>query len=154
MTRARTGRAAGDEVDVQVEASPDAGAKAVRQPRGTVLVVEDEPSLAETIAFLLRSDGFDVAVAATGPEGLDAFRTTTPDLILLDLMLPGMNGLEVCRTIRRTSMVPIIMVTARAGEAEKVVGLAAGADDYLTKPFSIGELRARIRTLLRRRANQ
>jgi two-component system response regulator RegX3 len=116
----------------------------------TVLVVEDETSLADTIAFLLRGDGFDVAVANTGPEGLEAFRTGTPDLILLDLMLPGMNGLEVCRAIRRTSRVPIIMVTARTGETERTVGLAAGADDYLTKPFSIAELRARISALLRR----
>ena len=115
-----------------------------------MLVVEDETSLADTIAFLLRGDGFDVAVANTGPEGLEAFRTGTPDLILLDLMLPGMNGLEVCRAIRRTSRVPIIMVTARTGETERTVGLAAGADDYLTKPFSIAELRARIRALLRR----
>jgi two-component system response regulator RegX3 len=115
-----------------------------------VLVVEDEPSVAETIAVLLSGDGFRVEVAATGTEGLDAFRASAPHLILLDLMLPGLNGLEVCRAIRRTSRVPIIMVTARSGEAEKVVGLEAGADDYLTKPFSIAELRARIRALLRR----
>jgi DNA-binding response OmpR family regulator len=139
-------------VNVQVKANPSAGIRAVRRHRGTVLVVEDEPSLAETIAVLLGNDGFEVAVALTGPEGLDAFRARTPDLILLDLMIPGINGLEVCRTIRRTSDVPIIMVTARAGELEKVVGLEAGADDYLTKPFSIVELRARIRALLRRTA--
>jgi DNA-binding response OmpR family regulator len=115
-----------------------------------VLVVEDEQSVAETIAVLLNGDGFRVAVAATGTEGLAAFSARPPDLVLLDLMLPGINGLEVCRAIRRTSAVPIIIVTARAGEAEKVVGLEAGADDYLTKPFSIAELRARIRALLRR----
>ncbi len=122
----------------------------IPDPRRTVLVVEDEPSVAEAIAVLLRGDGFRVAVTATGTEGLEAFRARPPDLILLDLMLPGINGLEVCRAVRRTSTVPIIMVTARAGEAEKVVGLEAGADDYLTKPFSIAELRARIRALLRR----
>jgi two-component system response regulator RegX3 len=115
-----------------------------------VLVVEDEPSLAETIAHLLRDDGFDVALARTGTDGLEAFGMLGPDLILLDLMIPGINGLELCRTIRRTCDVPIIMVTARAGELEKVVGLEAGADDYLTKPFSITELRARIRAVLRR----
>lgn len=118
----------------------------------TVLIVEDEPAIAEAIAYLLRDDGFQVALADTGPGGLDAFQTRAPDLILLDLMLPGLNGLEVCRTIRRTSNVPIIMVTARASELEKVVGLEAGADDYLTKPFSIAELRARIHALLRRTA--
>ncbi len=116
----------------------------------TVLIVEDEPTIAETLAYLLREDGFAVALADTGPGGLQAFQTLAPDLILLDLMLPGMNGLEVCRTIRRTSNVPIIMVTARAAELEKVVGLEAGADDYMTKPFSIAELRARIHALLRR----
>ena len=120
--------------------------------RTTVLIVEDEPSIAETIAYLLRGDGFDVVIAHTGPAGLRAFQTLEPDLILLDLMLPGLNGLEVCRTIRRTSNVPIIMVTARAAEVEKVVGLEAGADDYLTKPFAIAELRARIHALLRRTA--
>jgi two-component system response regulator RegX3 len=117
-----------------------------------VLVVEDEPAIAEAIAFLLRDDGFHVTLAHTGPGGLEAFQAQAPDLILLDLMLPGLNGLEVCRTIRRTSNVPIIMVTARASELEKVVGLEAGADDYLTKPFSIAELRARIHALLRRTA--
>ena len=119
----------------------------------TVLIVEDEPTIAETLAYLLSDDGFTVALADTGPDGLHAFQTLAPDLILLDLMLPGMNGLEVCRTIRRTSNVPIIMVTARAAELEKVVGLEAGADDYLTKPFSIAELRARIHALLRRAAS-
>lgn len=124
-----------------------------RRTAATVLIIEDEPTIAETLAHLLSEDGFTVALADTGPHGLQASRALAPDLILLDLMLPGMNGLEVCRTIRRTSTVPIIMVTARAAEAEKVVGLEAGADDYLTKPFSIAELRARIHALLRRTAS-
>ena len=114
--------------------------------------MEDEPAIAEAIAYLLRDDGFQVTLADTGPGGLHAFQTQAPDLILLDLMLPGLNGLEVCRTIRRTSNVPIIMVTARAAELEKAAGLEAGADDYLTKPFSIAELRTRIQALLRRTA--
>ena len=118
----------------------------------TVLIVEDEPAIAEAIAYLLRDAGFDVELAYTGPSALTAFHARVPDLILLDLMLPGLNGIEVCRTIRRTSNVPIIMITARASDAEKVVGLEAGADDYLTKPFSIAELRARIHALLRRTA--
>jgi two-component system response regulator RegX3 len=118
----------------------------------SALIVEDEPAIAEAIAYLLRDDGFDVELAHTGPAALIAFHTRVPDLILLDLMLPGLNGIEVCRTIRGTSNVPIIMITARASDAEKVVGLKAGADDYLTKPFSIAELRARINALLRRSA--
>ena len=118
----------------------------------SALIVDDEPAIAEAIAYLLRDDGFDVELAHTGPTALIAFHTRVPDLILLDLMLPGLNGIEVCRTIRRTSNVPIIMVTARASDAEKVVGLEAGADDYLTKPFAIAELRARINALLRRTA--
>ena len=118
----------------------------------TVLVVEDEPAIADALAYLLRDDGFHVELADTGPGALNAFQAQAPDLILLDLMLPGLNGLEVCRTIRRTSDVPIIIVTARTAELEKVVGLEAGADDYLTKPFSIAELLARIHALLRRTA--
>jgi two-component system response regulator RegX3 len=114
--------------------------------------VEDEPATAEAIAHLLRDDGFQVALADTGTDGIHAFETLAPDLILLDLMLPGLNGLEVCRAIRRTSDVPIIIISARAAELEKVVGLEAGADDYVTKPFSIAELRARINALLRRTA--
>lgn len=118
----------------------------------TVLIVEDEPATAEAIAHLLRDDGFQVALADTGTDGMHAFETLAPDLILLDLMLPGLNGLEVCRAIRRTSDVPIIIISARAADLEKVVGLEAGADDYVTKPFSIAELRARINALLRRTA--
>lgn len=118
----------------------------------TVLIVEDEPTIAETLAHVLSGDGFVVAITETGPSGLQAFASLAPDLVLLDLMLPGLNGLEVARTIRRTSRVPIIMVTARAAELERIVGLEAGADDYLTKPFSIAELRARIQSLLRRTA--
>jgi two-component system response regulator RegX3 len=122
------------------------------QGRRLVLVVEDNPSIAETLEYLLHEDGFDVVLATTGPQGLDQFETLAPDLVLLDLMLPGLNGLEVCHRIRARSTVPILIVSARAEPAEKVVGLEAGADDYLTKPFAIAELRARINAVMRRRS--
>jgi two-component system response regulator RegX3 len=115
-----------------------------------VLLIEDEPSFAETLAFQLRRDGFEVEVAATGPDGLSAFGRSGADLVLLDLMLPGMSGTEVCRRLRATSAVPIIMVTARDAEVDKIVGLELGADDYVTKPYSSRELIARIRAVLRR----
>jgi two-component system response regulator RegX3 len=121
-----------------------------------VLIVEDEESLAEPLAFLLRKEGFAVTAAADGPSGLDAFHTapttsTGPvDIVLLDLMLPGMSGTEVCRQLRTGSAVPVIMVTARDSEIDKVVGLELGADDYVTKPYSARELIARIRAVLRR----
>jgi two-component system response regulator RegX3 len=121
-----------------------------------VLIVEDEESLAEPLAFLLRKEGFAVTAAADGASGLDAFRTapTTStgavDIVLLDLMLPGMSGTEVCRQLRTESSVPVIMVTARDSEIDKVVGLELGADDYVTKPYSARELIARIRAVLRR----
>jgi two-component system, OmpR family, response regulator RegX3 len=119
--------------------------------RRLVLVVEDNPSIAETLEYFLNDDGFDVVIAATGPQGLAQFEAMAPDLVLLDLMLPGLNGLEVCHRIRARSTVPILIVTARADAVEKVVGLEAGADDYLTKPFAIAELRARINAVMRRR---
>lgn len=115
-----------------------------------ILIVEDEPAIGEALSYLLGAEGHQVAVATTGPEGLEQFERFAPDLMLLDLMLPGMNGLEVCRAIRRDSDVGIIIVTARELDAEKVVGLEAGADDYLTKPFSNAELLARIRAVSRR----
>lgn len=115
-----------------------------------ILVVEDEASLSEAIAFLLSKEGFEVAVAETGPAALEKFEHEGADLILLDLMLPGLPGTEVCRQIRTKSSVPIIMLTAKDSEIDKVVGLEIGADDYVTKPYSSRELIARIRAVLRR----
>jgi two-component system response regulator RegX3 len=117
-----------------------------------VLVVEDEESFSEALAFMLRREGYEVEVAGTGPDALQAFDRSGADLVLLDLMLPGLSGTEVCRELRTRSHVPIIMVTARDTEVDKVVGLELGADDYVTKPFSSRELIARIRAVLRRGA--
>ena len=116
----------------------------------TILVVDDEPTLRETLAEALTADGFDVTTAVDGREALLRFRERPPDLIVLDLMLPQLSGIEVCRIIRAESAVPILMLTARSSELDKVVGLELGADDYVTKPFSLRELSARIRALLRR----
>lgn len=115
-----------------------------------VLIIEDEQPLAEGLAYSLRYEGFDVAWDADGGKGLELVRTFVPDLVLLDLMLPGRSGMEVCQEIRRESDVPIIMLTAKGGEADKIMGLATGADDYVTKPFSTPELVARVRAVLRR----
>jgi two-component system response regulator RegX3 len=117
-----------------------------------ILIIEDEPGLAESVRYALESEGFDVNVASGGVSGLDAARRNSPDLVVLDLMLPEMSGLDVCRQIRLSSDVPIIMLTAKDSEADKVTGLELGADDYLTKPFSMRELVARIRAHLRRAA--
>lgn len=116
----------------------------------SVLIVEDEESLVEPLAFLLKKEGFEVIHAADGPSALDMFHTHDVDIVLLDLMLPGMSGTEVCRQLRQTSSVPVIMVTARDAEVDKVVGLELGADDYVTKPYYARELIARIRAVLRR----
>jgi DNA-binding response OmpR family regulator len=116
----------------------------------TILVVDDEPTLRETLAEALEADGFRVVVAADGREALARFRGERPDLVLLDLMLPELSGIEVCRIIRAESGVPIVMLTAKDSELDKVVGLELGADDYVTKPFSLRELSARIRALFRR----
>ena len=115
-----------------------------------VLVVEDEESFSDALSYMLRREGFEVAVASTGPEGLEEFDRNGADLVLLDLMLPGLNGTEVCRALRTRSAVPVIMLTAKDAEVDKVVGLEIGADDYVTKPFSSRELLARIRAVLRR----
>ena len=115
-----------------------------------VLVVEDEESYSDALAYLLRKEGYDVSVAATGPDALAEFDRTGADIVLLDLMLPGLPGTEVCRRIRQTSNVPVIMVSAKDDEVDKVVGLELGADDYVTKPYSPRELVARIRAVLRR----
>ena len=117
-----------------------------------VLIVEDEASVADPLAFLLRKEGFRTAQVATGPEALTEFDRNGADIVLLDVMLPGMSGTEVCRQLRQRSSVPVIMVTARDSEIDKVVGLEIGADDYVTKPYSARELTARIRAVLRRRA--
>ncbi len=117
-----------------------------------VLVVEDEESFSDALAYMLRREGYEVEVAATGQDALQTFDRSGADLVLLDLMLPGLSGTEVCRELRVRSHVPIIMVTARDSEVDKVVGLELGADDYVTKPFSSRELVARIRAVLRRGA--
>jgi len=116
-----------------------------------VLVVEDEESYSDALSYMLRKEGFEVAVAPTGTVALETFDRTGADLVLLDLMLPGLSGTEVCRTLRQKSNVPVIMLTAKDSEIDKVVGLELGADDYVTKPFSSRELVARIRAVLRRR---
>ena len=115
-----------------------------------ILIIEDEASFSEAITFLLKKEGFDVAVANNGQDGINLFEKNGADLILLDLMLPGLSGTEVCRQIRLKSNVPIIMLTARDTEIDKVVGLELGADDYVTKPYSSRELIARINAVLRR----
>jgi DNA-binding response OmpR family regulator len=116
----------------------------------TVLVVEDEPTVRETLAEALTEDGLAVETAEDGAGALEKFRANPPDLILLDLMLPRMSGIEVMRVIRTESQVPILMLTARDSELDKVLGLELGADDYVTKPFSLRELQARVHALLRR----
>ena len=119
-----------------------------------ILIVEDEVSFSDPLSYLLSKEGFEVSVAATGTSALTQFDRTGADIVLLDLMLPEMSGTEVCRQLRQRSAVPIIMVTARDSEIDKVVGLEIGADDYVTKPYSPRELVARIRAVLRRRAGE
>ena len=116
-----------------------------------VLVVEDEESIADAVAYTLRSEGFDVDEVATGEDALTATAAGSYDVIVLDLMLPGLSGLEVCRRVRAESSVPILMLTARTAEVDRVLGLDAGADDYISKPFSMPELVSRVRAILRRR---
>ena len=115
-----------------------------------ILLVDDEASLLETLALNLRNAGYDVVTASDGMEAIERAGEEAPDLVILDLMLPEVDGLTVCRSLRQKSDVPILILTARTGELDKIVGLESGADDYLTKPFSLGELQARIRALLRR----
>ncbi len=128
---------------------PDEPASQYDQP-SRVLVVEDEPTIAESVAARLRAEGFEVQIAADGHRALDAAAEDQPDLVVLDLMLPGLDGLEVCRRLQATRPVPVLMLTARDDETDVLVGLGVGADDYLTKPFSMRELVARVRALLRR----
>ena len=123
-------------------------------PDATVLVVEDEDSFVEALTVGLKREGFRVQVARDGAEALDVFDAVRPDLVLLDVMLPKVSGIDVCRELRRRSNVPIIMVTAKGGEIDTVVGLEVGADDYVTKPYRLRELVARMRAVLRRRAGE
>jgi len=116
----------------------------------TIVVVEDEAPIASAVAARLRSEGFSVEIAADGPSAVDTCERLHPDLVVLDLMLPGMDGLEVCKRVQRDRAVPVLMLTARDSETDTVVGLAVGADDYMTKPFSPRELVARVHALLRR----
>ena len=135
---------AGQDISPEPEISP---------PRSTVtkvLIVEDEESMADPLAFLLRREGFSTEIAANGPDALVAYDRSGADIVLLDVMLPGMSGTEVCKQLRSRGPVPVIMVTARDSEIDKVVGLELGADDYITKPYSTRELIARIRAVLRR----
>ena len=118
----------------------------------TILIVEDESSVAEAIAYTLAQEGFETEVASDGREALDAFEESTPSLVILDLMLPGLSGWQLFTAFRRQRDVPIIMLTARTEEADRVAGLEMGADDYVPKPFSMRELVARVRTVLRRSA--
>ena len=118
-----------------------------------VLVVEDEESFSDALSYMLGREGFEAVVAATGPDALEEFDRNGADVVLLDLMLPGLPGTEVCRALRSRSNVPIIMLTAKDSEVDKVVGLELGADDYVTKPYSARELVARIRAVLRRRGD-
>lgn len=119
-----------------------------------ILIIEDEESFREGLEFMLTREGYEVVVAADGTKGLAAFSDGKPDLILLDVMLPGMSGTEILKTIRQTSKTPVIMLTAKDAEVDKVVGLEIGADDYVTKPFSTSELLARIKAVLRRGAKE
>lgn len=115
-----------------------------------ILIVEDEPALQDTLEYTLSHQGYEVLVAGDGPGAVEAARTFRPDVVLLDVMLPGMDGFEVCRVLRQETNVPILMLTARDTEIDRVIGLEIGADDYLTKPFSMRELQARLKALLRR----
>src|SRR5438132_1441327 len=115
-----------------------------------ILIVEDDDGIRETLKYNLEAAGYWVTEARDGPSGLRVARTARPDLVLLDLMLPGMSGMDFCRVLRQSNRVPIIMVTAKDSEVDKVVGLELGADDYLTKPFSVREVLARVNAVIRR----
>ena len=120
----------------------------------SILIVEDDQTLRETIALNLRAEGYDARLAGDGESGLQQAREHQPDLVILDVMLPKLDGLTVCRVLRKESQVPIILLTARGMEADKIIGLESGADDYIVKPFSLGEFMARVRAALRRGAGQ
>ena len=129
------------------------GAEGRATAMSRVLVVDDEPTLIATLRFNLEKEGYEVDTANDGAAGLELARSHRPDLVILDLLLPGLNGLDVCRILRKESMVPIIILTAKGEEVDKVVGLELGADDYVTKPFGMRELLARVRRHLRRSAS-
>ncbi|MGN1116660.1 MAG: response regulator [Candidatus Ornithomonoglobus sp.] len=116
----------------------------------TILIIEDEKNINDILVFTFEQDGYKTLSAYDGPAGIDVFRQSNPDLILLDCNLPGMDGMDVCKEIRKESNVPIIMLTAREDEVDKVLGLELGADDYITKPYSARELKARVKAILRR----
>src|SRR3712207_4848054 len=116
----------------------------------TILLVEDDPTLSETLRYNLEREGYNVVHAADGVVGLEAARRDHPDLVILDIMLPRLDGFSVCRILRRESNVPVLMLTARQDETDRIAGLELGADDYVVKPFSLGELLARVRAILRR----
>jgi DNA-binding response OmpR family regulator len=116
----------------------------------SILLVDDEPSLVEAVGYMLRREGFNVSVATSGPAALETARAINPDLVVLDVMLPGLDGLQVCRALRAESTVPILLLSAKGEEIDRVLGLELGADDYLTKPFAMRELMARVRAMLRR----
>ncbi len=120
------------------------------EPTARILLVDDEQSIQELLSFSLRQDGYEVVQATDGREGLERFRESGFDLVVLDVMMPRMDGFELCQRIRARSSVPIIMLTAKAEEIDKIVGLEIGADDYMTKPFSVREFRSRVKALLRR----
>jgi two-component system response regulator VicR len=115
-----------------------------------ILIIDDEPMIVESVSYNLKQEGYETLAAKDGETGLELALAEEPDLILLDLMLPGLNGMEVCRQIRKTSEVPIIMLTAKEGEIDRILGLELGADDYVVKPFSMRELLARIKSVLKR----
>lgn len=119
-------------------------------PMARLLLIDDEANLRHTLSYALRQEGYEVLTAQDGEEGLEIFRTSAPDLVILDVMMPKQDGFEVCRKLRKASDVPIVMLTARDTELDKIVGLEIGADDYLAKPFSVRELIARVRAMLRR----
>ncbi|MFN2607810.1 MAG: response regulator transcription factor [Acidimicrobiales bacterium] len=130
--------------------APDAAARGPGPAAGTIVVVEDDRHIADLVELYLRQDGFRVVQAGDGPSGIEAARTQRARLVVLDVGLPGMDGLEVCRRLRAAGDVPILMLTARDGEIDRVLGLELGADDYVTKPFAPRELVARVRAILRR----
>lgn len=125
-----------------------------RGPTQSILIIEDDETLQQTLVYNLEQEGYKVTAAFDGQTGLELARDHKPDLIVLDIMLPGLDGLSVCRILRREMDVPIIMLTARSSEVDKIIGLDSGADDYITKPFSLGEFMARVRAALRRQPHQ